>query len=220
MHTSPPSITETPSSIPAPTPSTTWCGCFARGSLAPSPAVAARCAPVFDEIRAAPGGRQRWVHRAAVPLNFTHKAVLLGVVGAAALVPLSWGQLSAVLALQVGMVAYLVAVAPYATWQLQALEVAAHCLEGVVFMLAVVAAPRTMGVHATHAAVGTMVCVTVLLVAYDVHSLVTVVALLIRTRREKRAAAEAAGGKDGGGDGEGGSDPGKQALPGMEKGAQ
>jgi len=161
--------------------------CCAPGTMLPSQAAIERFGFIFEDIKAeGPGGTQRWVHLAAIPLNFSQKAACIAVVGSYALVERSWVQLAFVLVLQLGLLAYLVVASPYTSWELQWMEVACHTLEAVMFILACTAGTFVMAMPTTWMMIGLQVGVTVILLVYDLYSLALVVAYFIKHKLETR----------------------------------
>ena len=97
-----------------------------------------------------------WWRLIACPLNLTHKVSCSITVGGLGMFLHSWQQLAALVVLQCGMVAYLVAAWPYKLWQLQLLEVTAHVLQLAITCLAA-ATPRPMDA-VTWAMIGRHTC--------------------------------------------------------------
>ncbi|KAG2484137.1 hypothetical protein HYH03_017019 [Edaphochlamys debaryana] len=167
--------------------------------LLPSDAAMARFAFLFEDSVGEPAHDPRVVARAhgrplvllAFPINFTHKAacaVLLGVYG---LELRSVAQLGMLVALQAGMLLFLLTVRPFVTWQLQGMEVICHTLELALFAaaLAVVGEdPRgpqsDSAAGATTAMVVLFIATIIVVLLYELYRLAMLVRYIWRGARE------------------------------------
>lgn len=161
----------------------------------PSPALMERFEFLFEDmIGEEPHQhveRERWWRLIATPFNYTQKVACAAVFGVYGLVPASWEQLGLLATFQAIMLAYLLVSRPYLEWQLHGLELAAHSLELVIFIMAMVLmqGPQWRYVSALNwSMAGCFFATIVLLLIFEVHRIILIVRAVWKAFQEWRKA--------------------------------